>query len=606
MAIVILFACLFVLGIQKPQASIPESTGRVIEIQETYIIIQTSKSKAIVYTESLFSYGDVLALTGEWKLIRTNQNFYGFDYERYVHAQGINYAMHPKSITLVQPGSKAKNILLEYLRSQTSPFKEVGLQLLIYEKFGKEELDYLRLSFNMALLSLRNGLFALITLLLPNPIAHLIITTMFGVLCLLLGFRYLCFRIALHGALRLVLPQTGEKQRFGILLIVSLLCFPSIGYSLSFLVPSLFRLALLFDPYQHFRWVRALLLAYLQTFFFQTLSLISLFLYPVLVRLGGLIYGVFLLSTILVELQPVALWLYECSIQLLKMLESLSPQLWIAMPLLCFWFGLSAIFYYLQANKTKVLLSSVAMVLLCYSIPKLRLFPRVIMFDVGQGDMILVDYGRRRGVMLIDAAGDTSGRNISDILMPSLQAYGIKTIERLVLSHADFDHSGNADLLADLVPIKQTITTKQELLSLPNMTPFLSDIDFFDENDNSLLFATKVGSLCVFFGGDAGKVVEERLLATYEPYSCDILKVSHHGSKTSTSLSLLEFLRPRIGLISVGYENHYGHPHIEVLEQLALYDVLVKQTALDGAIQLIDFGFFQILITARKEFVIIG
>ncbi|MBR5662745.1 MAG: hypothetical protein IKX00_03710 [Bacilli bacterium] len=111
---------------------------------------------------------------------------------------------------------------------------------------------------------------------------------------------------------------------------------------------------------------------------------------------------------------------------------------------------------------------------------------------------------------------------------------------------------------------------------------FLQTNLYEDENDNSSVIYTKIGSLKFMFTGDAGIKKEKDILDKYEISSIDVLKVGHHGSKTSSSDSLINKVNPKYSIISVGKNNGYGHPNIEVLNLLS--DSKIYRTDLDGSI----------------------
>lgn len=87
------------------------------------------------------------------------------------------------------------------------------------------------------------------------------------------------------------------------------------------------------------------------------------------------------------------------------------------------------------------------------------------------------------------------------------------------------------------------------------------------------------------FTGDLEEAGESHLLASYPDLQIDVLKVGHHGSKTSTSDSWLEHLRPTIALISAGKDNRFGHPHAEVINRLEERKIAIYRTDRDGAIR---------------------
>jgi competence protein ComEC len=113
--------------------------------------------------------------------------------------------------------------------------------------------------------------------------------------------------------------------------------------------------------------------------------------------------------------------------------------------------------------------------------------------------------------------------------------------------------------------------------------------EFEDSNNTSIVSKLIFGNSSFLFTGDIYKDVEESLILTSFDLNSKILKVAHHGSKTSTSEKFLEKVSPEIAIISVG-ENNYGHPNKEVLEILEKYGIRVLRTDREGDIKIISNG----------------
>ena len=107
-------------------------------------------------------------------------------------------------------------------------------------------------------------------------------------------------------------------------------------------------------------------------------------------------------------------------------------------------------------------------------------------------------------------------------------------------------------------------------------------IDFDNENDSSIMLAINVERLKLLFMGDCGKIVENYLLKNAVLGKVDILKVGHHGSKTSSSKEFINEINPKYSIISVGKNNRYGHPNKEALNNLS--DSKIYRTDQDGSI----------------------
>lgn len=257
---------------------------------------------------------------------------------------------------------------------------------------------------------------------------------------------------------------------------------------------------------------------------------------------------------------------------------------------------------------------------------KLNPYGEVIMIDVGQGDSILIRFPFAQGTYLIDTGGtirfpteDWKERKDpfevgKDVLVPFLKSKGITKLDKLILTHGDMDHVGGSMEVLNTLKVKEVVLPKMEERSeleediiavaeeknirihfgkkgdrwAVNGTTFTilspsSDIEM-ERNDQSIVIHANIGGKGWLFTGDIEKDGEEKLLANYPALSADILKVGHHGSKTSTSESLVEKLKPEVALISAGKDNRFGHPHEEVLKRLVDEGINIYRTDRQGAI----------------------
>lgn len=238
--------------------------------------------------------------------------------------------------------------------------------------------------------------------------------------------------------------------------------------------------------------------------------------------------------------------------------------------------------------------------------------------DVGQGDSILVVNGE--SVMLIDT-GDTSSDS-KDAIVNYLNAYSITEIDYLVLTHPDSDHIGGAptviegfDVVNCIMPnvVKDTQIYENTLTALEenevNVIEAVSgnqyslgeaqfkllapnSESYSDWNDYSVVIKLVYGERSMLFTGDAHVESEEEILGVYSELEldCDVLKIGHHGSDTSTGEEFLAAVSPSYAVISCGTGNKYGHPHEVTLDKLAAAEVTVYRTDIAGTIVLATDG----------------
>ena len=269
------------------------------------------------------------------------------------------------------------------------------------------------------------------------------------------------------------------------------------------------------------------------------------------------------------------------------------------------------LFYYLLITiiflKPKYFYILVVVVLVHTNI---RLFNKNIcltMIDVGQGDSVLLEIKDKS--ILIDTGGSYfSNYSIAkNKLVPYFKSLGIKKLDYLILTHGDYDHMGEAislinsfkvdkvifnngeynDLELDLIKVLEEKNIDyyqniEELNIANNKLYFLNNKLYDNENDNSNVVYTVLNNIKLLLMGDAGIEVEDNILNKYNLNDIDILKVGHHGSKTSSSEQFINSINPKYSMISVGKNNRYGHPNKEVLYNLD--DTIIYRTDYDGSV----------------------
>ena len=232
---------------------------------------------------------------------------------------------------------------------------------------------------------------------------------------------------------------------------------------------------------------------------------------------------------------------------------------------------------------------------------------KVIVINVGQGDSILLELPYNKNI-LIDIGGNKLDSNISkNIIIPFLQSEGIYKLDYLISTHGDADHMGEAINLVENFKVEKVIfncgeynNLEKELIKVldkkkipyyscikelninNNKLYFLQTKLYDNENDNSNVIYTKIDGYKFMFMGDAGIEKEKDILEKYNISNIDVLKVGHHGSKTSSGKSFINEIKPNYSIISVGKNNRYGHPNKEVLNTLE--DSKIYRTDQDGSI----------------------
>lgn len=249
-------------------------------------------------------------------------------------------------------------------------------------------------------------------------------------------------------------------------------------------------------------------------------------------------------------------------------------------------------------------------------------FLKVDFFDVGQGDAIFIEDPQLHQI-LIDGGPDSV---ILEKLGESLPFYD-RSLDLIILTHPERDHMDGlievlkryrvenilwTGVLRDTVEYnvwkslikkekaKVFIAKAGQEIKTDSSPPLVFKILYplqnlegemvKNSNDTSIVAQLIFGKSSFLFTGDASKSTEKKLLEENTYLDSDVLKVGHHGSKTSSSEKFIEKVSPEVAVISVGRENRYGHPCQKVLENLAKYGIKVLRTDRDGDIKIISDG----------------
>lgn len=227
--------------------------------------------------------------------------------------------------------------------------------------------------------------------------------------------------------------------------------------------------------------------------------------------------------------------------------------------------------------------------------------------DVGQGDSILIRIKSKN--ILIDTGGNINFNISKNVLIPYFRSSGIKKIDYLILTHGDYDHMGEAINLVENFKVQKVIFNcgpyndlENELIEVldkkkikyysyikelnvdNNKLHFLQTKEYDNENENSNVIYTKLNGYRFMFMGDAGVEKEKDILEKYNVSKIDVLKIGHHGSKTSSDKNFIDEMNPKYSVISVGKNNRYGHPNKEVLNNLD--NSKIYRTDINGEIKI--------------------
>ena len=242
------------------------------------------------------------------------------------------------------------------------------------------------------------------------------------------------------------------------------------------------------------------------------------------------------------------------------------------------------------------------------------------LIDVGQGDAIALRSPSGRW-LLVDAGPRSPGYDAGERrVVPYLRRHGASRLEALVLTHPHMDHIGGAIAVLREMDVRGVIdpsvaTGSQGYLGVieevqgssaswwPARAGATFELDGVrvhvvhagtrgvptdrvdDANDLSVVLLVEWRDVVILLTGDAPAAIERELISRFAALT--VLKVGHHGSRTSTTTELMDRARPQVALIPVGDGNRFGHPHREVIERLEAAEVTVFRTDRDGDVRLV-------------------
>ena len=595
------------------------------------------KEKVLVnyYSDINISYGDYIYVYGVFKKPKENGNFNLFNYKRYLLSNKINYVVTASKITVIKKNdnvfytlknnllrkienaNKSKGYILAFLYADKSLIEKD-----VYTKYQKIGVSHL-----FAVSGMHVSLISIVLLKLLNKIKerkrYIIVSIFLSIYLFLTNFTISMVRATfqfilffINKSFKLNIDNSNLViLLFSILVIINPYNIYNIGFLFSFIISfTLIRCSKLIKGKFIIKSLKTSLISFFSSMpvlinnFFEVnfLGIILNIIYIPFVS-----YILFPLSLVTVLFPSLDNILYMFISYFEKITDFFSNIKFLSFSI-CKMNIFLIIMYYiifiyiLKRKKSLVYKIIIAIISLIFLINNGRIVnSEVSILDVGQGDSSLIRLKNKN--ILIDTGGNINYDISKNILIPYFKSVGIKKIDYLVLTHGDYDHMGEAINLVENFKVEKVIFNcgsyndlENELIEVldkkkikyyscikelnidNNKLHFLQTKEYDNENENSNVIYTELNGYKFVFMGDAGVEKEKDILEKYNVSKIDVLKIGHHGSKTSSDKNFIDEMNPKYSVISVGKNNRYGHPNKEVLNNLD--NSKIYRTDQDGSI----------------------
>ena len=610
------FACSFIKSSTPSNKS--SYQGIVYTSKENYFLFNSGGERLYVYQKAHpYDIGDFLTIEGnkEDLSFTTIESF--FDFENYLNKKGVFKALKIKSVKVNFANpiriTQRRNKLLNNFNDEEKSL--VGAML--FSDGGDSDLVTCIRDLHLARFLAASGIFIsafyagfkrLLSLTMKDKWAELI---SLGILSLYTIFTFPRFTV-INIMLFLIIRWINEyplKKKFSYLTLISgfgifcLLCNRYLArqdsFILGFLIPVISYLSRdIFKKHKIKRWAIRYLIIYLffipfEATYYNKIVILAMPLQIILSPLFILIAFISLLCFYYVPLYPLLKILIKAIGGITSFISPLSfgvnlPPLNQILVLLYFAIYLLWLIYLSKGFVPLYRFFIIAdlSLLVLYILPiKNSISSEVDFVNVGQGDCTFIR--NKNKTVLIDTGGLTYMDVANESLVPFFRKKRIYKIDAVIITHYDDDHIGALSSLSKTYKIGAVYDYNSTFpVTIGNLT--FNNYNYYantnEENDKSLVISFTNCKKDFVIMGDAPSYIEKEIIKHNDSIKCDILKVGHHGSNTSTSEEWLKYLSPSEAVVSCGKNNKYGHPNKEVVALLNKYKIKIHRTDLEGTI----------------------
>ena len=601
------------------------------------VIYAKGKEKILInyYDDINISYGDYIYVKGKFIKPKDNTNFNLFNYKKYLLSNNIKYTVKASNIKILKRNKnifyKLKNYIFFKIKSLDKSKKYI-LTFIFADKsyIDKEMYDNyqnLGISHLFAVSGMHVSLVTFILLKLlegKNKVIKYLITSMFLIFYLFLTnytismvracFQFILFFI--NKFFRLNIDNSNIVIfLFSVLIILNPYIIYNIGFLFSFSISfTLIKFKDMLTGSFIIKNIKTSLLSFFVSMsilvnnFFKVnfLSIILNIIYIPFV--SYILFPLCLITVLFPFFDSFTYFVINVFETITKFFSSINlltfsiSKMNIILVIIYYWIFI----WIIKSNdklKKKIIISFILIVFIINN--NVLVNNEVHFLDVGQGDSTLIRIKNKN--ILIDTGGNVNFNISENVLIPYFRSSGVKKIDYLILTHGDYDHMGEAINLVENFKVEKVIFNcgpyndlENELIEVldkkkikyyscikelnidNNKLHFLQTKEYDNENENSNVIYTELNGYKFIFMGDAGVEKEKDILEKYNVSKIDVLKIGHHGSKTSSDKNFIDEMNPKYSVISVGKNNRYGHPNKEVLNNLD--NSKIYRTDQDGSI----------------------
>ena len=582
--------------------------GKVIKVSEKYCYVKCNQGIIKLFYDGDINYYDEIVCDIKLLDINTNTNDYAFNELHYLRSINV---IAKGQITQVISLQQHKGLYhwIEDRLSNNQSINDYQRLLLLGEKSESIQEDYQILTkLSLVHLFALSGMHVhILSAMLQKCLGLFVNEKISKFLSLFLLGIYIFsipMSLSLYRAYFVLVLYTIFQRWFhqldvlSFLIIVYLIINPYLIYNASFVFSYFVYFIVLLTASLK----RQLLWIYLSTIplVLQMNAQISFFSYALGIVLTPFIEYLYMLcvgSVFLPVLEYALIFMVDALQKIIIFTQSMDSFLTFAYPsflfVVLYYILYFCIIYHQQLNHSihhyAIALCCLMVVFRFYS--EYRIYGEITMIDVGQGDCTLIRLPMNQGNILIDTGGNKDYDLATQTIIPYLKASGIHYLDYVYISHDDYDHSGALDSLIENFPVKQVIRDYEEPRQIGYITITMLEHAYSQErNDQSLVMKIDFPSFSVLMTGDISLEVEKELVERYQKLDIDILKVSHHGSRTATSPILFQMIQPNVAMIGVKKKNMYRHPSQEVIQRLNRKGIHILRTDEDGMFHIRYYG----------------